>query len=120
MVESYVAPEDFEMNGETLKKGSWVLVTKASEVWEQIKKDEITGYSMAGTAETSELKFWGKSLSGTKRALRGQKVDDGTFATSTKGKSEAWSFDITGFKEIVMELTALTNGNFSVRGTAVS
>ncbi len=35
-------------------------------------------------------------------------------------KSEAWSFDITGFKEIVMELTALTNGNFSVRGTAVS
>lgn len=73
-----------------------------------------------GTAETSELKFWGKSLSGTKRALRGQKVDDGTFATSTKGKSEAWSFNITGFKEIVMELTALTNGNFSVRGTAVS
>ncbi|MEC1583730.1 phage portal protein [Bacillus subtilis] len=73
-----------------------------------------------GTAETSELKFWGKSLSGTKRALRGQKVDDGTYATSTKGKSEAWSFDITGFKEIIMELTALTNGNFSVRGTAVS
>ncbi len=73
-----------------------------------------------GTAETSELKFWGKSLSGTKRALRGQKVDDGTYATSTKGRSEAWSFDITGFKEIMMELTALTNGNFSVRGTAVS
>ncbi|MCY7895083.1 phage-like element PBSX protein XepA [Bacillus vallismortis] len=73
-----------------------------------------------GTAETSELIFWGKSLSGTKRALRGKKVDDGTFATSTKGKSEAWSFDITGFKEIVMELKSLTNGNFSVRGTAVS
>ncbi|MBT2169708.1 MULTISPECIES: phage-like element PBSX protein XepA [Bacillus] len=73
-----------------------------------------------GTAETSELIFWGKSLSGTKRALRGQKVDDGTFATSTKGKSEAWSFNITGFKEIVMELKSLTNGNFSVRGTAVS
>lgn len=73
-----------------------------------------------GTAETSELKFWGKSLSGTKRALRGQKVDDGTYATSTKGKTEAWSFDITGFKEIMMELTVLTNGNFSVRGTAVS
>lgn len=47
-------------------------------------------------------------------------MDDGTFVTSTKGKSEAWSFKITGFKEIVMELTALTNGNFSVRGTAVS
>ncbi len=47
-------------------------------------------------------------------------MDDGTFAISTKGKAEAWSFDITGFKEIVRELTALTNGNFSVRGTAVS
>lgn len=55
VVESYVAPADFEMNGETIKKGSWVLVTKASEeVWEQIKKGEITGYSMAGTAETIE------------------------------------------------------------------
>ncbi|MCY8258898.1 XkdF-like putative serine protease domain-containing protein [Bacillus spizizenii] len=55
VVESYVAPADFEMNGKTIKKGSWVLVTKASEeVWEQIKKGEITGYSMAGTAETIE------------------------------------------------------------------
>ena len=55
VVESYVAPADFEINGETIKKGSWVLVTKASdEVWEQIKKGDITGYSMAGTAETIE------------------------------------------------------------------
>jgi len=55
VVESYVAPADFEVNGETIKKGSWVLVTKASdEVWEQIKKGDITGYSMAGTVETIE------------------------------------------------------------------
>jgi len=55
VVESYVAPTDFEINGETIKKGSWVLVTKASdEVWERIKKGDITGYSMAGTAETIE------------------------------------------------------------------
>ncbi|MCY7895107.1 XkdF-like putative serine protease domain-containing protein [Bacillus vallismortis] len=55
VVESYVAPADFEVNGENIKKGSWVLVTKASdEVWEQIKKGDITGYSMAGTAETIE------------------------------------------------------------------
>ncbi|KUL16187.1 XkdF-like putative serine protease domain-containing protein [Bacillus paralicheniformis] len=55
VVESYVTPADFEVNGVTIKKGSWVLVTKASdEVWEQIKKGEITGYSMAGTAETIE------------------------------------------------------------------
>ncbi|MCY7470488.1 XkdF-like putative serine protease domain-containing protein [Bacillus safensis] len=52
VVESYIAPSDFEMGGEIIKKGSWVLVTKASdEIWEQIQKGEITGYSMAGTAD---------------------------------------------------------------------
>jgi hypothetical protein len=55
VVESYVAPADFELEGQTITKGSWVLVTKASEdVWEKIQKGEITGYSMAGTAETIE------------------------------------------------------------------
>jgi hypothetical protein len=53
VVESYIAPQDFEVGDETIKKGSWVLVTKASEeVWESIQKGEITGYSMAGIAET--------------------------------------------------------------------
>lgn len=57
VVESYVAPVEFEMDGETIAKGSWVLVTKATnEIWEQIKKGDITGYSMAGTAETIEKK----------------------------------------------------------------
>lgn len=52
VVESYIAPADFEMGDEMIKKGSWVLVTKASdEIWEQIQKGEITGYSMAGTAD---------------------------------------------------------------------
>jgi hypothetical protein len=55
VVESYVAPANFEINGETIAKGSWVLVTKATdEIWEQIQKGEITGYSMAGTAEAIE------------------------------------------------------------------
>lgn len=55
VVESYIAPADFELGDERISKGSWVLVTKASdEIWEEIKKGEITGYSMAGTAETIE------------------------------------------------------------------
>lgn len=55
VVESYIAPADFEIDGETVTKGTWVMVTKASdEVWEAIKKGEITGYSMAGTAEVLE------------------------------------------------------------------
>lgn len=45
-------PSDFEMGGEVIKKGSWVFVMMASdEIWEQIRKGEITGYSMAGAAD---------------------------------------------------------------------
>lgn len=56
VVESYIAPQDFEVGGEVIKKGSWVLVTKADdETWEAIKKGEITGYSMAGMAEVEEV-----------------------------------------------------------------
>lgn len=55
VVESYVAPADLEIEGESIAKGSWILVTKASdEIWEEIKKGDITGYSMAGTAEAIE------------------------------------------------------------------
>ncbi|WP_418027018.1 XkdF-like putative serine protease domain-containing protein [Paenibacillus sp. JJ1722] len=53
VVECYVAPVDFEMGEETIKKGSWVLVTKANDdIWNKIQDGEVTGYSMAGTAET--------------------------------------------------------------------
>ncbi|MEC0125338.1 XkdF-like putative serine protease domain-containing protein [Paenibacillus pabuli] len=55
VVECYIAPVDFELGGETIRKGSWVLVTKASDdIWEQIQSGDITGYSMAGTAEAIE------------------------------------------------------------------
>ncbi len=51
VVESYIAPVNFKIDKSEIKKGSWVLVTKATdEVWEQVKKGEITGYSMAGNA----------------------------------------------------------------------
>lgn len=55
VVESYIAPTDFEIGEETITKGSWVLVTKASdEIWEAIQKGDYTGYSLAGTAEAIE------------------------------------------------------------------
>lgn len=55
VVESYIAPTDYEIGEQEITKGSWVMVTKATdEIWESIKKGDITGYSMAGTAETIE------------------------------------------------------------------
>jgi hypothetical protein len=51
-VESYIAPVDFEMNGEMVKAGSWVLVSRVldDEVWGLVVKGELTGYSMGGYA----------------------------------------------------------------------
>lgn len=56
VVESYVAPSDIMIGTDSITKGSWILVTKATdEIWESIQKGDITGYSMAGTAETVEV-----------------------------------------------------------------
>ncbi|MEG7334498.1 phage-like element PBSX protein XepA [Bacillus sp. 0102A] len=73
-----------------------------------------------GTAETSEVTFWGISLSGQKLPIRGVKSDDASSASSTLGKAEAWAFDIKGFKEIIMEIASITGGSLSVKGTVLS
>lgn len=50
VVESYIAPVDFTMGEQEIKKGTWVLVTKVNHegVWKAIKKGIITGYSPGG------------------------------------------------------------------------
>lgn len=64
VVESYIAPADFEVGGELIRKGSWVLVTKASQdIWDQIQQGHITGYSMAGTADIISIEEQDKLLS---------------------------------------------------------
>ena len=55
VVESYIAPADMEIGTQTVTKGTWVLVTKATdEIWDAIQKGEYTGYSLAGQAEVLE------------------------------------------------------------------
>lgn len=57
ILENYIAPVDFELDGcgRKVKKGSWVLVTRVmnKKLWEGIKDGKLTGYSMAGYAKTS-------------------------------------------------------------------
>ena len=56
VVESYVAPVEMNIGDTTITKGTWVLVTKATdEMWESIQKGEFTGYSLAGTAQVEEV-----------------------------------------------------------------
>lgn len=50
IIESYIAPA-FKCNGQVVKAGSWVMAVKVHdpELWQAIKKGEITGFSIAGT-----------------------------------------------------------------------
>ena len=54
ILENYLAPVDFKIEGKSVKKGTWVLVTRIldKKIWKAIKKGKITGYSMAGYART--------------------------------------------------------------------
>jgi len=52
IVESYVTPVEMKLNGQEIKKGSWMMATLVlnNDVWERVKKGEITGYSIGGTS----------------------------------------------------------------------
>jgi hypothetical protein len=53
ILESFLAPVEFEVGKRTVKKGSWVLATRVldKKLWKSIKEGKLTGYSMAGTAK---------------------------------------------------------------------
>jgi len=57
IIENYVAPEDFTLGDETVVKGSWVQSTKIydAELWKEIKKGDITGYSIEGKGIKTEV-----------------------------------------------------------------
>jgi hypothetical protein len=58
VVESYVAPDEFEMGGQKVKKGSWVLGVHVSDdaLWQDIKNNEITGFSVGGMGTREEVR----------------------------------------------------------------
>jgi hypothetical protein len=51
-VESYIAPCDFKVGEEPVKKGSWLVVSKVrdADLIKRIESGEITGYSLEGYA----------------------------------------------------------------------
>jgi len=56
IVECYIAPADFEINGETVKKGTWLLgVVWNPDYFAKIEKGERTGLSLEGTAVRVEV-----------------------------------------------------------------
>lgn len=77
---------------------------------------------ISGTSTGRTVTFYAKGASGTLRPLAGTKISAAplTVAVSTTGTGELWQFDITGLNSVIMDLTAITDNNVSVKGRAVS
>ncbi|NIR12495.1 MAG: N-6 DNA methylase, partial [Desulfobacterales bacterium] len=52
IIECYIARAPFELNGQMVRKGSWVMVLKIEDdsIKQDIKDGKLTGLSMSGTA----------------------------------------------------------------------
>jgi DNA adenine methylase len=52
VLETYVAPADFELDGEKVKKGSWLMAVRILDdaIWNDVKAKRLTGFSIGGSA----------------------------------------------------------------------
>ncbi|MGH9889025.1 MAG: XkdF-like putative serine protease domain-containing protein [bacterium] len=52
ILESYLAPTSFSLDGAQVRKGTWLLAVRVldDELWGQIKNGELTGLSIGGSA----------------------------------------------------------------------
>jgi len=52
ILESYLAPTPFALDGAQIRKGTWLLAVRVldDKLWTQIKNGELTGLSMGGSA----------------------------------------------------------------------
>lgn len=57
LVESWIAPIDLELNGRSVVKGTWIVTVKVldDDTWAAVKKGEIQGFSIGGTAFVEDL-----------------------------------------------------------------
>ena len=74
VVESYIAPANFQMGDQMVRKGSWFMVTHVLDphLWDDIKQGKYTGYSIGGFGESvpadkSQMHEWATPM-GTYRA----------------------------------------------------
>jgi hypothetical protein len=52
ILESYIAPTDFEVGDQPVKKGTWLMAVHVldDELWKAAKAGELTGFSIGGSA----------------------------------------------------------------------
>jgi DNA adenine methylase len=56
ILESYLAPAPFALDGMQIRKGTWLLAVRVldDELWAQIKTGDLTGFSIGGSAARYE------------------------------------------------------------------
>lgn len=114
VVESYVAPSDMTVGDTAIAKGTWVLVTKATdELWESIQKGEFTGYSLAGTAEVEEVKKQTTDNFNNSKMYRDINAALDAFRSATWDILDSYGVDdstrIEGIQKEISELSTLIN-----------
>lgn len=57
VVESWISKNNTVVGKQNIKKGTWLMTVRVddSETWKEIKKGEITGFSMGGVGERMEM-----------------------------------------------------------------
>lgn len=52
ILESYLAPADFTVGSQTVKKGTWLMAMRINDakLWKLVKEDGLTGFSIGGSA----------------------------------------------------------------------
>lgn len=86
LVESAVALEDFSVNGETIKKGSWYVAVEPTEDGKQAIRDgEFTGISIEGHGDRIEVEKRDVSTAERKRlASKGKALPGGGFPINSE------------------------------------
>jgi DNA adenine methylase len=52
ILESYLAPVTFDLDGTRIKKGTWLLAVRvmSDDLWSKVMRGELSGFSIGGSA----------------------------------------------------------------------
>lgn len=75
VVESYIAPADFVMGAQRVRKGSWILTVKIvdDDLWAAVKAGKYRGFSIEGVADVERL---GASAPYQRAAVKADAAED--------------------------------------------
>lgn len=57
ILENWISPDDTVIDGQAIAKGTWLMAIRVidDDLWSSVKKGDITGFSIGGTAKRSAL-----------------------------------------------------------------